>query len=284
MKPPMIIVLLGLIGVLGYLGLAFALQRAVLFPRPVPPVPSPAEGRSDVEVAWIGPDRGVEAWYLAPPEAGDVRPVPVLVFTHGNGELIDYWLDEFEPVRSWGLGILLVEFPGYGRSTGSPSEASITRTMADAYDYLVSRPDVDPKRIVAYGRSVGGAAACALARERPVAALILESAFTSVRRMARRHGLFGPLVRDPFDNLAVVGEFDGPVLVVHGRNDQLIPPAHGRALAERARSADLVMLDCGHNDCPRPWKEVRAFLERNGIAGDRLAASSPKGIQGPALK
>ena len=272
MKPLMTVILLGLIGVLGYLGLAFALQRTVLFPRPVPPARSPAEGRSDVEIAWIGPDRGVEVWYLAPARARGVRPVPVLVFAHGNGELIDYWLDEFDVVRSWGLGILLVEYPGYGRSTGSPSETSITRTMADAYDYLASRSDVDPGRIVAYGRSVGGAAACALVRERPVAALILESAFTSVRRMVRRHGLFGPLVRDPFDNLAAVGEFDGPVLVVHGRDDRLIPPAHGRALAERAQSADLVMLDCGHNDCPRPWTEMRMFLERQGILEDAVEA------------
>lgn len=272
MKPLMTIIVLGLIGVFGYLGLAFALQRAVLFPRPPAPVRSPAEGRSDVEVAWIGPDRGIEVWYLAPARAREVGPVPVLVFTHGNGELIDYWLDEFDVVRSWGLGILLVEYPGYGRSTGSPSEASITRAMAEAYDYLVSRSDVDPGRIVAYGRSVGGAAACALVRERPVAALILESAFTSVRRMARRHGLFGPLVRDPFDNLAVVGEFDGPVLVVHGRDDRLIPAVHGRALAERARFADLVMLDCGHNDCPRPWTEMRMFLERQGILEDPVEA------------
>jgi len=272
MKPPMTIVLLVLIGVLGYLGLAFALQRAVLFPRPAPPARSPAVGRPEVDIAWIGPDRGVEAWFLAPAGDGDIAPVPVLVFSHGNGELIDYWLDEFEVVRSWGLGVLLVEYPGYGRSTGNPSEASITRTMADAYDYLVSRPDVDPGRIVAYGRSVGGAAACALVRERPVAALILESTFTSVRRMARRHGLFGPLVRDPFDNLAVVGEFDGPVLVVHGRDDRLIPPAHGRALAERAPDGELVMLDCGHNDCPRPWKEVRMFLDRQGILEDPVEA------------
>ena len=75
-----------------------------------------------------------------------------------------------------------------------------------------------------------------------------------------------------FDNLAAVGEFDGPVLVVHGRDDRLIPPAHGRALAERAQSADLVMLDCGHNDCPRPWTEMRMFLERQGILEDAVEA------------
>ena len=252
-----------LVGVLGYLGLAFTLQRAVLFPRPPRPARSPAEGRPDVDVTWLGPERQVEAWYLAPAAAGGARPAPAVVFTHGNGELIDYWLDEFEIVRTWGIGVLLVEYPGYGRSGGRPSEAAITRVMETAFDYLAGRPDVDSRRIVAYGRSVGGGAAGALVRRRPVAALILESSFTSVRQMARRHGLFGPLVRDPFDNLAAVGEFDGPVLVIHGRDDRLIPPAHGRALAERARLGELVMLECGHNDCPRPWPELRTFLRRH---------------------
>jgi len=259
------IALFGLLALLGYLGLAYAFQRSVLFPRPPRPQVSPAEGRPDVDVVWLGPDRAVEAWYLSPPGAGSDRSTPVLVFTHGNGELIDYWLGEFEVVRGWGLGVLLVEYPGYGRSGGDPSEASIAQTMAAAYDYLASRPDVDPERIVAYGRSVGGGAAGALIRQRSVAALVLESSFTSVRRMARRHLLFGPFVRDPFDTLGAVGEFEGPVLVIHGRQDRLIPPAHGRTLAERAQNGEMVWLECGHNDCPRPWREVRGFLERQGI-------------------
>ena len=262
------IALFGLLAVLGYLGLAFALQRSVLFPRPPRPQTSPAEGHPDVDVVWLGPDRAVEAWYLAPQGTGSHRPAPVLVFTHGNGELIDYWLDEFEVVRGWGLGVLLVEYPGYGRSGGNPSEASIAQTVAAAYDYLGSRPDVDPDRIVAYGRSVGGGAAGVLVRQRPVAAMILESSFTSVSRMARRHGLFGPFVRDPFDTIGAVGDFDGPVLVLHGRDDRMIPPAHGKELAERAPSGELVWMDCGHNDCPRPWKEVRDFLERQGMLGE----------------
>jgi fermentation-respiration switch protein FrsA (DUF1100 family) len=139
--------------------------------------------------------------------------------------------------------------------------------METAFDYLAARPDVDSRRIVAYGRSVGGGAAAALTRQRPVAALVLESSFTSVRHMARRHGLFGPLVRDPFDNLGAVAAFEGPVLVIHGRDDRMIPPAHGRALAERARDAELVMLECGHNDCPRPWVQLRGFLEKHGLLG-----------------
>ncbi len=260
------------LGILGYIGLAYALQRSVLFPRPPRPARSPAGNRPDVQVTWLGGE--VEAWFLTPAGTGNDRPAPAILFAHGNGELIDYWLDEFEAARAWGVGVLLVEYPGYGRSRGRPSEVSITRTMTDAYDYLISRPDVDPDRIVAYGRSVGGGAAGALVRHRPVAALILESSFTSVRSLARRHGLFGPLVRDPFDTLESVAAFDGPTLVVHGRGDRLIPPAHGEALARRARNGRLVLLDCGHNDCPRPWRELRTFLEDQGMLGVRSGSAS----------
>ena len=267
------ILVFAVVGVLGYLGLAFALQRSVLFPRPPRPDRAAADGRTDVDVVWLGPERQVEAWYLTPVEIGGAGPAPAIVFTHGNGELIDYWLDEFDTLRALGLGVLLVEYPGYGRSGGSPSENSIRQAILDAYDYLVSRADVDPTRIVAYGRSVGGGAAGALVRERPLAALVLESSFTSVRRMARRHGLFGPLVRDPFDTIGALAGFEGPVLVIHGRRDTLIPPGHGRALAEGAGHGQLVLLDCGHNDCPRPWQEVRLFLEAQGILGTQPGAS-----------
>ncbi len=119
-------------------------------------------------------------------------------------------------------------------------------------------------RIVAYGRSLGGGAACALAREREVAALILESAFTSVSAIAQRLGVPRPLVRDRYDNLTTVASLDIPVLVVHGERDTIIPVSHGEELA-RAAGVELVRLPCGHNDCPRPWGEIREFLRANGL-------------------
>lgn len=256
--------------ILVWVAAAWSLQRSVLFPRPPAPTSSPADGRSDVEVVKLGGD-GVEAWYLPParPENGSGGGAPrtgtALIFTHGNGELIDYWLEPFERVREWGVGVLLVEYPGYGRSGGQPSEASILRAMTDAWDHLAARADVDPTRIIAWGRSLGGGAACSLAAERSIAALILESSFTSVGSLSRRYGLFGPLVRDPFDNLEAVTSFDGPVLVLHGERDAIIPSEHGRALAAAARDSELHLFPCGHNDCPTPWSTVREFLERRAL-------------------
>jgi uncharacterized protein len=159
----------------------------------------------------------------------------------------------------------LVEYPGYGRSHGKPSEASIREAQLAAYDFLVRQPAVDPSRIIAYGRSLGGGAACALIRERPVAALILESTFTSVRPLARRFGLIGPLLLDPFDNLSAVETYAHPTLMLHGEKDLVIPVAHARELAARARVAELYTFDCGHNDCPRPWTTIRDFLSRHAL-------------------
>lgn len=263
MKRLMTIALLCATGAVVYLGFAFALQRSVLFPRPPRPPVSIAETRADIEVLWVGPDRDVEAWFLPPAEISG--PAPVLIFTHGTGELIDYWPDQFDEPRARGLGVLLLEYPGYGRSGGRPSEASITTAAVSAFDRLADRPDVDPDRIIAFGRSVGGGPAAALARERDVAAVILESAFTSVRDLARRYGLVGPLVLDPFDNLAALRGYDGPVLVLHGTRDRVIPVSHGRRLAASAPSAELHLLECGHNDCPRPWPLLRPFLERHDL-------------------
>jgi pimeloyl-ACP methyl ester carboxylesterase len=241
----------------------FMLQRRVLFPRPpAPSIPPPIpEGG---EVLRLGED-AVEAWLLPPIGTGDHgEAAPVIVFTHGNGELIDHWLPAFDEPRRWGFAVLLVEYPGYGRSGGSPSQASITDTMLAAHDALAARSDIDLSRLVAYGRSLGGGAACALAAQRDVAALMLESTFTSVRAMASTLGLPGALVLDPFDNEAVLEDYDGPVLILHGEQDRIVPVSHGERLAEVTRT-ELVRLPCGHNDCPRPWSTMREFLGLQGL-------------------
>ncbi len=259
----MILLIAGLVALALYLAFVFTMQRRLMYPRPPVPPFSVAEGVEGLEVLRLGPDENVEAWYL-PPLAGS-GPTAALIFTHGNGELIDYWAEEFQVVGEWGVAVLLVEYPGYGRSGGSPSQESITRTMLAAYDALVARPEIDPARIVAYGRSLGGGAACALARQRQVAALILESTFTGVRPLARRAGVPGWLVLDPFDNLATVSEFEGPILVIHGDRDRIVPADNGRRLHEAASNSELHLLPCGHNDCPRPWARVERFLEESGL-------------------
>lgn len=266
---------LALAGVAAWWTLVFFLQRAVLFPRSLAVGAEADPARAGGERWWLAlPEGRVEAWWLpaertaaaetrgAGPEPG---PRPLALFAHGNGETIDLWLDELARLRAWGVSLLLVEFPGYGRSQGSPTQRSVTAAMAAAYDRAAARPDVDRERIVGYGRSVGAGAVCALARERPLAALVLESPFASVRAMARGFGLPGFLVRDPFDNEAVLRAFPGPVLIAHGERDEIIPPSHAHALHAAAPRSELHLLPCGHNDCPRPWDALEAFLAAHGL-------------------
>jgi pimeloyl-ACP methyl ester carboxylesterase len=253
-----------------WIGALLLMQRMILFPRPPVPGLAPPLPTGGV-VLELGPDR-VEAWLLPPTDADGSASVdapaahqaPVILFTHGNGELVDHWLPFFKEPRSWGFAVLLVEYPGYGRSGGSPSESSIRATMRRAYDALATLDGVDPGRVIAYGRSLGGGAACALSRERPLSALVLESTFTSVRSLAWGMGVPGFLVLDPFDNLAAVEAYAGPVLVLHGERDEIVPMDEGLELA-RAAGVDLQRLPCGHNDCMRPWPQLRRFLDANGL-------------------
>jgi fermentation-respiration switch protein FrsA (DUF1100 family) len=156
--------------------------------------------------------------------------------------------------------VLIVEYPGYGIAEGSPSQDSITNAVVAGYDWLRSRSEIDGARIVGYGRSLGGGAVAQLAARRPLAALILESSFTSVRAFARQYLAPGILVRDPFDTLEALATYRRPLLVLHGARDTIAPPAHGRTLAAAVPGATFVEMPCGHNDCERPWAAILHFL------------------------
>jgi uncharacterized protein len=238
---------------------ASAVQRRILFP--VPPLPNQALSAA-VEVIRLALPFGVVEGLLLTPSSDAATPAPLVVFTHGNGELADYWLDEFEPPRRWGWAVLLLEYPGYGRSGGVPSDATIGASAEAAYQWACHDPRIDATRIVAYGRSLGGAVAGRLAADHGLPGLILESAFTSVRPFAAQFFLPGFLVRDPLDTLAALARYRGPLLVLHGRDDTIVPIAHGRALAAAVAGATLHELPCGHNDCPRPWNAIEPFLRR----------------------
>lgn len=244
----------------------FLMQRRLMYPAPdaagAPTRPP------DARQVWLAGRAGrTEAWFLPPP-AGRRSPAPLLLFGHGNGELIDYWPPEFREPRSWGMAVLLVEYPGYGRSEGRPSEESIRETFVAAYDWAAAEPSVDASRIVGYGRSLGGGAVGRLSLERVLAAIILESAFSSTRPFARGFGAPGFLVRDPFDNVEAVRAFDGPILLIHGARDEVIPVTHGHTLAAAA-GVPLHELACGHNDCPRSWPLIEEFLTEQGILPSR---------------
>ena len=264
------------LGLGGFGVLLFAIQRALLFPTSqIPPPPaSLAHPRGMIRVDVPQPDGVSEGWLLPGDGVGPGAPGPLVIFGHGNGELIDYAAPWVQPYRALGVSVALLEYRGYGRSGGRPSEAAIVEDLVVFVDALTARPEVDPARVVYHGRSLGGGALCGLAARRPPRALILESTFRSVAQRAWemfRAPRF--LIRDRFDNEAVLTGLDVPVLIFHGLRDALVPVDHARRLAEVAPRARLVTFDCGHNDLPPDeglyWREIGAHLRAAGVLARR---------------
>jgi fermentation-respiration switch protein FrsA (DUF1100 family) len=255
--------------------LLFFAQRVILFPAAMAGGSGADHPPAGFAVLHFQTPAGkVEGWYRPPPNSAPGLPGPVMIFVHGNAETIDTATADMAGVGALGLGLLALEYPGYGRSGGKPSQASITAAMLAAYDALAVRPEVDARRIVACGRSLGGAAACVLAAQRPLAALILVSTFTRVSDFTRRYLVPSFLVRDPFDNLAVVSRFAGPLLIIHGRHDAMIPFDHARRLHHASPGSRLMAYACDHNDCPPDWavfwRDLEEFLDAARVTGDDL--------------
>jgi fermentation-respiration switch protein FrsA (DUF1100 family) len=246
------------------LGVTWMLQRLATFPAP--PVGAWNESALAAhggEQVWLeGDGDRVEAWLLP---AAAPAPTPVIIDAHGNGELIDMQVDQVAGLRAAGIAVLLIEYPGYGRSGGSPSEATISAAMVAAYDWAARDPRFDGKRIVGYGRSLGGGAMAQLATRRPLAALVLESSFTSLADIVRGFGVPDFLMLNRFDTRLALTKYHGPVLILHGSQDTSIPVAHAKALHAAVPHSELHVFACGHNDCPRHWELVLSFLAANGI-------------------
>ena len=255
-----------LVWYLVWLCLALVLQRYILFPRSYAEVmENPGEGVPGLEQIWLETDQGqVEGWFVPGLGVSDERPGPVVFYAHGNAEVIDYFPYVLGSYLNRGVSLMLVEFRGYGRSAGSPSQKRITEDYVRFYDMIAARPDVDSDRIVFHGRSIGTGVVCSLARRRKPAAMILQSPFSSVKSIMAEYLVPPLLCRDPFDNAAVVREFDGPIMIMHGTRDEVIPFDHGKSLHAVAKAGLFHEFDCGHNDFPtdsdRYWRQVTEFL------------------------
>ena len=175
-----------------------------------------------------------------------------VLFMHGNAGNISHRLDSIAVFRELGLDTFIFDYRGYGQSEGKTSEAGTYKDAEAAWQYLVEKRGQKPTKIVIFGRSIGGAIAAWLATETEAAALIVESSFTSGIDMAARIYPFMPvrlITRLKYPVVEYVASARSPVLVVHSRDDEIIPFAMGEALYQAAPTPKaFVELRGGHND------------------------------------
>jgi uncharacterized protein len=211
----------------------------------------------------------LHGWFL---RNSDAQAAPVLIYFGGNAEEVTgFALDAAELA---GVSLALFNYRGYGASGGTPSEAALYEDALAIYDFVASQPGVDPKRIIAMGRSLGSGVATYLAAQRQVSAVVLVTPYDSLGAVAQAaypYVLVGPLLRHPFDSLARAPRIEAPMLALVAANDTVIPPAHaGRLVAAWKGPASAVVLDrAGHNDVhghPNYWRSLRGFLAKQGLA------------------
>ena len=194
-------------------------------------------------------DDGVElnAWFIPAPESRGT-----LLFCHGNAGNISHRLEIIEIFTNIGLDVFIFDYRGYGRSKGRPSERGTYADARAAYNYLVSRRGVPPGKIVVYGKSLGGVVAIALAEQVEAGVLISESAFISTAEMGKEIYPFLPirlLVTMKYDALSRIARVKTPTLIIHSRDDEIVPFHHGEKLyAVAGGPKEFYRMAGGHNE------------------------------------
>src|SRR6266853_1385941 len=221
------LVIFALLGYGSIVALLYVTQRAMqYFPERFRTAPAVA-GLPEAEEVVLDTADGerVIVWHV-PPRADK----PVVLYFHGNGGSLRGRVDRFRALTADGTGLVALSYRGYGGSTGSPMEAGLIKDAEAAYAFAAAR--YAPSRIVLWGESLGTGVAVALAAEKPVGHVVLQSPFSSAADVGAERYWFVPvrlLMKDQFRSDLRIGKITAPVLILHGDRDDVVPIA----LAER---------------------------------------------------
>lgn len=266
-----------------YMNLLEALERQFIF-FPMPRVErTPADLGIPFEDGYFTTEDGymLNGWFIPAPvdgSAGDLGNSDItLLWFHGNAGNMGHRVDDLALFHHLlGVNIFIFDYRGYGDSQGKPSERGVYQDSRAALAYLMGREDVNPDRIVYYGRSLGAAVAVELALRHPPDGMVLFSPFTSLADMGAALYTFSPvrlLAGNRLDSLARISQYHGPLLIIHGEADEIIPIEQGRALYKAAAGPKSFYQVSGayHND---PLGDAGAYL---WAALGRFLSSLPDG-------
>jgi uncharacterized protein len=221
------------------------------------PEAAAAAGFTEVKITTEDGER-LDGWWRPPPapERG------VVLFLHGTPGSVPEQVWRLDQLKHSGLGILAIDWRGYGGSTGNPTELGVRIDARAGFDFIHATAPLS--KIAVFGESFGTGPAIALARDRPVAGVLLNAPYASVRRLFELRGLPIPyrwLMKDQFDSEALIGGVTAPVLVLHGTNDPAIPIAEARRLYAAAREPKTLFIaeGAGHLDAWEGGGEKLAF-------------------------
>ena len=242
------IAVLAMCGYVGLTAMIYLTQRSLMyFPERTHVTPAEAGLPEATEVPLITAD-GVQirVWHV-PPKADN----PVILYFHGNGGALNYRVERFRQLVSAGIGLVGLEYRGYGGLGGSPSEQGLIRDAEAAYAFAVAH--YPPQQIVLWGESLGSGVAVALAAEKPVGRVILEAPFTSALAVGERRYWYLPvrlLMKDQFRSDERIQKVTAPLLILHGMHDRVVPYAMGERLFDLANKPKHIVrfLDGGHED------------------------------------
>ncbi len=182
----------------------------------------------------------LHGWYVI----AAAKPRATVLYLHGNSGNIGNCLENVKQLVLLGMNVLVIDYRGYGGSTGKPSEQGLYDDAEAAWRYLLDTRKVDPQEIVVYGQSLGGAVATHLAARHTPGALILEAAFTSLPDSAAERYPWLPvrwLAHYRFDTLAALKTVRCPVLIVHSLDDEVTPYRNGLKLYAAASGASAML-------------------------------------------
>ena len=181
----------------------------------------------------------IAGWFLPAPatDAAQGAPPPAqgrtLLFLHGNAGNISHRLDSLKYFHRLGFAVLIIDYRGYGQSTGKPSVKGTLMDARAAWDWLLTQKGIRPEAMVIFGRSLGGAVAAGLAGEVEPEALIMESSFTTLHDVATNmfpHLPVSWFLPEDYDSIKSLDKKTFPLLVVHSPDDEIVPYRLGEAV------------------------------------------------------